>query len=235
MALILSIETSASVCSVALSENEKIISLKESGEVNSHASILGTYIEEIFKENAISGKNIDAVAVSKGPGSYTGLRIGVSTAKGLCYAGLRPLISISTLQTIVYGLMKGDRVDQSLFDSDALFCPMIDARRMEVYTALFDQEGTPVSEVTAQIINADSFNEILTNKKVVFFGNGAAKCKNLIVHSNAFFIDHVNPSARYMAELAAQAYIEKKFENVAYFEPFYLKDFVTTVSKKKIF
>ena len=237
MAVILNIETSTNVCSVALSENSKLIDYKESKEDKSHSTILTVFIDEMLKQNNIQASQLDAVAVSKGPGSYTGLRIGVSVAKGICYAIDKPLIGIGTLQLMAQGVANGNKLN-SLKIKDinrAWFCPMLDARRMEVYSGFFDIDNEQKVKVSADIIDENSYKDLLENKKIVFFGNGADKCKNIIKDKNAFFIDDVFPSAKDMTTLSYQSFLNKQFEDTAYFEPFYLKDFVATVSKKNIF
>lgn len=236
MALILNIETATQVCSVSLSKNGKIIALKETSEDKSHASKLTIYIDEILKENKKQVSDLDAIAVSKGPGSYTGLRIGVATAKGLAFSQDKPLIAINTLQAMAQeAAEKDDFLAQNKIDKKtAWFCPMIDARRMEVYSAFFDAENNFCRDVKADIIDENSYSEIFEKRQVIFFGNGADKCKEEITHSNAFFISDINTSAKNMAILSEKAFAEKQFEDVAYFEPFYLKDFIAIVSKKNI-
>ena len=219
MALILLIETATKSCSVSLSSENKIIACKE--EVNkqySHAEKLTVFITELFKTQDFSIKDLDAIAVSKGPGSYTGLRIGVSTAKGLCYALDIPLISVSTLKAMAFRMAQKEESD--------LYCPMIDARRMEVYNAFYNSTNKEIRGIQADIIEADSYQKEL-DKKVLFFGDGAQKCKQIIQHPNAKFLDDIFPSSKDMLEIANEKFSEKNFENVAYFEPFYLKDFVT--------
>jgi len=224
---ILLIETATQVCSVGLSIDSKIISIKESHEQNAHSKILNSFIEEIFSEANIDLEQLDAIAVSKGPGSYTGLRIGVSSAKGLCYSLDIPLIAIETL----YSIAEGSR--QRTNAENTLFCPMIDARRMEVYCAIFDMNLNKVEETCAKIITKDSFNEILEDHKVIFAGDGSAKCKRIIQHPNATFIEDIHPSANYIANVAEKKFRQKQFEDVAYFEPFYLKDFIAGIPKVK--
>ena len=236
MATILNIETSTEVCSVNLAKNGKLLFEKESLEGLNHSELLTVFIEELFKENHLEMKNIDAVAVAKGPGSYTGLRIGVSVAKGLCYALEKPLIAISTLDAI--GIFISQNSEQFNMESEdpknLLFCPMIDARRMEVYTALYNSKGEQMEPVSAKIIDENSFSDTLKESKIAFFGNGAAKCAKALNHSNALFYGPLKASARFMVKLAEKKYNKKEFENVAYFEPFYLKNFVATVPKNKI-
>lgn len=237
MAVILNIETSTNVCSVALSENGKLIDYKESQEDKSHSTILTVFIDEMLKQNNITASELDAVAVSKGPGSYTGLRIGVSVAKGICYAVDKPVIGVSTLQLMALGVVNNNKFNSLNIDDikKAWFCPMIDARRMEVYSAFFDFENKQKVKVSADIIDENSYKDLLDKRKILFFGDGANKCKDIINDENAFFIDDVYPSAKNMTALSYQAFLDKKFEDTAYFEPFYLKDFVATVSKKNIF
>ena len=226
MALILCLETSTKSCSVALASNGKLIAQKESvDEKYSRAENLTLYIEEVCKQSSIKLTDIDAVAVSKGPGSFTGLRIGVSTAKGLCYALNKPLIAVSTLEAMTAG-----QIANFSFEASTLFCPMIDAKRMEVYCAIYDSALNELKKVSADIINETSFAELLALRKIIFFGDGAEKCKTKIIHSNAIFLNNVYPSAKNMIALAENQFTQAKFEDVAYFEPYYLKDFVTTHS-----
>jgi len=232
MAKILSIETSTGVCSVAYSENGKVIASKELYEANSHASNLTVLIEKLFElENTPALSEIDALAVSSGPGSYTGLRIGVSTAKGICYALNKPLIAIDSMHILTYPLAN-KKWDNS--ELPVLFCPLMDARRMEVYTAIFDSQLTLKEAISAKIVEEDTFDCWLNAHKVIFFGNGADKCKATITHKNATFIDDCHPIAANLAPMAEKYFKNNTFENVAYFEPFYLKDFVATTPKKKI-
>ncbi|TAJ15160.1 tRNA (adenosine(37)-N6)-threonylcarbamoyltransferase complex dimerization subunit type 1 TsaB [Marinilabiliaceae bacterium JC017] len=233
MGRILCIETSTTVCSVALTNNGKVISSREVRQINSHASHLTVLIEEMINaEKELSLNDIDAVAVSSGPGSYTGLRIGVSTAKGICYALNKPLIAIDSLAILAQAAASQKEVLN--FEANTLLCPMIDARRMEVYTALYDLNMNRTTEISAEIIDETSYTELLQKRPIVFFGNGAAKCKTVISEHNATFIDNLDPIATNMAQLANDAFQKEKFEDVAYFEPFYLKDFVATKPKKKI-
>lgn len=218
MALILLIETATKSCSVALALNDKIISSNEEVNENySHAEKLNNFIADLFQENTIKMQELDAIAVSKGPGSYTGLRIGVSTAKGLCYSLDKPLISISTLRSMAYRMAQIKVAD--------LYCPMIDARRMEVYNAFYTASNKQIRGISADIINEDSYQKELESK-VLFFGDGAEKCKQIIKHPNAKFIDGIYPSSKDMILLAMQKFENKDFEDIAYFEPYYLKHFV---------
>ncbi len=240
MALILNIETATNICSVALARDGKLISLKESKQDKSHAELLTVFIENILNTNNLKASSLDAVAVSKGPGSYTGLRIGVSTAKGICYGINKPLIGISTLQAMAYGVCVSRfktvaRIISGTHKHNSWFCPMIDARRQEVYSAFFDNKNQLKREVSADIIETNSYKDILADRTVIFFGNGSEKCKNILKSENAFFIDNISPSAKNMLVLSENAFKNKKFEDTAYFEPFYLKDFVAIPAKKKIF
>ncbi len=228
MAIILHIETSTTVCSVALSQNGSLISNHVSYDGPSHASLAGVFVKEALSALP-EGRKPDAVAVSGGPGSYTGLRIGVSLAKGLCFGYKIPLIAIPTLKIMASHL---NRLKAT--GPEALLCPMIDARRMEVYCALFDSRLQVVRPTGADIITEDSYSEYLHNGKVLFFGNGASKCKELIRSENAVFIDDIHPLAADMVLLAEAAFETKDFADTAYYEPFYLKDFVATVAKNKV-
>lgn len=229
MAYILCIETATPVCSVALCENDKVIELIETTKKNSHAEVVAVFIEQILKKSGIKPTYLDAIAVSKGPGSYTGLRIGVSTAKGLCFAIDKPLIAVNTLHSMAAGLIKNH---QPANEYD-LYCPMIDARRMEVYSALYNNRGKEVRVTKAEIIDEDSFSENLETSSTIFFGDGAEKCRNTLKHPNAFFDSDFQPSAAHMASLAYEKFLSGQFENVAYFEPYYLKDFVAGLPKVK--
>lgn len=225
MALILNIETATKNCSVSLAENGEILVIRELNDGNySHAEKLHPFIQEIFDEAKILLRDIDAVAVSKGPGSYTGLRIGVSAAKGVCFAVEKPLISIETLKSLAYSIS----VDKGLI------VPMLDARRMEVYSAVYDANYEELREIKAEIIDENSFESELSSGKVYFLGDGAAKCKEVIIHENAIFIEDEFPSSKEMAMLSYAKYKKNDIEDVAYFEPFYLKDFIAIPEKKKI-
>lgn len=230
MAIILCIETATKACSVALIKDGEVLSIREQSVQYSHSELVTVYIEEILFETGISLSDLDAVAVSKGPGSYTGLRIGVSAAKGLCFGLDIPLIGVNTLQSMAAGI----NLDANGLSIDkVLFCPMLDARRMEVYFAVYDINNTEIQQPQALIINENSFSDILKNHLVYFFGDGSTKCKDKIIHENAIFLDNHEPSARYMAAIAQLYFEQAKFENVAYFEPYYLKDFVAGAPKVK--
>jgi tRNA threonylcarbamoyladenosine biosynthesis protein TsaB len=235
MALILSLETSEKVCSIALSENYDLIGTLDIKEEKSHASMLTVLIEKLLHEKDIDIKELDAVAISKGPGSYTGLRIGMSVAKGICYALNIPLISVNSLQIMCIGLVQSGKLKKMDKPTDnVILCPMIDAKRMEVYSALFDLNAEIVSEIEALTVNESSFKEMLNSKLVIFFGSGVGKCKSVIQHQNAYYIENFFPHASYMISIAFDSFSQNKFENVAYFEPYYLKDFVTTIPKRRI-
>lgn len=229
MPTILYIETATSVCSVAVSKDNQIILEREELTGPSHASLLGVFVNDVIRELRKSGLVLDAVAVSCGPGSYTGLRIGVSEAKGICYGFNIPLIAIETLTIMAEGI----RTNTSI-DNNTLLCPMIDARRMEVYDTIFDINLNKLRAVSADIIDETSFIDFLNENKVLFFGNGSEKCKKVLTHENAVFLNNINPHAADMVRLAEKAYDEKDFVDLAYFEPFYLKEFVTTTPKNKV-
>ncbi len=230
MSCILNIETSTETCSVAVAQDGGIIFEKINNEPNSHTKYLAKFVEEALSFAESHAIPLDAVAVSSGPGSYTGLRIGVSTAKGICYGKNVPLIAIPTLKLLCVKPLLSDDIE----DENALLCPMIDARRMEAYTAIYDRALREVREVKAEVIDATTYNEWLDKGLVYFFGNGAEKCKEIINHPNARFIDNVVPTAKSMLPLAELAIAKGQYEDVAYFEPFYLKDFVAIKSKSPL-
>ena len=236
MAVILNIETATPLCSVALSVNGSVVSQRETSEDRSHASKLTVFIKEVLAEKGIGVSDLDAVAVGKGPGSYTGLRIGVSTAKGLCFGANLPLIAMNTLKIIFNQLVAfPEEMVQSLLDKPGtLFCPMIDARRMEVFTCLFNSRGDEMESVSARIIEQDTYRAWLSGHNIVFFGSGMDKCRNILAGEHAFFVPDVYPHAASLALLAEQKFSLQEFENVAYFEPFYLKDFIATTPKKVV-
>lgn len=227
--IILHIETSTNVCSIALSKDGNCIFEISNNEGLNHAAMLSPFIQkaiDFLKKNELK---LDAVAVSGGPGSYTGLRIGVSTAKGLCFGYDIPLITVSTLEILCIEAMK--RVE---IEKEALLCPMIDARRMEVYTALFTPSLEIKEEITAKIMDENTFNKELENQPVYFFGNGSEKCKSILLHPNARFIEGVEPLAKNMIPLAEKKFSKQEFSDVAYYEPFYLKEFQATIPKNKL-
>ena len=223
MALILNIETATTNCSVSLSkEGETFALLEDNSKQYSHAERLHVYIQDILKNNEVKPSQLDAIAVSKGPGSYTGLRIGVSAAKGLSFALDIPLISVSTLEALA----------RQVKITNGYIIPMLDARRMEVYSAVFDSNYTLVRAIEAQIIEPDVFTNYLDDSEVYFVGNGVEKTKTIIQHKHAFFIEEKMPSANEMSLIAYSKYKKNDIEDVAYFEPFYLKDFVALKPKK---
>lgn len=228
MALILNIETATPVCSVALGDSGELLGFKESADGNSHASHLTIFISELLESCNKSLSDLDAIAVSKGPGSYTGLRIGVSTAKGLCYALDKPLISVDTLNSMAS--FQFDKMDES-----TLFCPMLDARRMEVYCAMYDVELNEVIAVNAAIIDERSFSVWFDKHKILFFGDGAEKCQPVFKSNpSALFQSDYQISATTMLRISQSKFEAEDFEDVAYFEPYYLKDFVAGPPKKLI-
>ncbi|MBR4995997.1 MAG: tRNA (adenosine(37)-N6)-threonylcarbamoyltransferase complex dimerization subunit type 1 TsaB [Alistipes sp.] len=233
MSLILCIETGTDVCSVGLSRDGELVSLRESDEGRDHAKKVGVFVDELLRETGVSPDELSAVAVGMGPGSYTGLRIGVSFAKGLCYGLNIPLVAVGSLDSLVQVAREDYEAGIVNVDgwNDAVLCPMVDARRMEVYTQMFDIEGNALNEVTAEIIDGNSFAEWREKHKLVIFGNGAEKCCEAL--PDATYIKIV-PSARGLAKLAHQRFEAGKTEDIAYFEPFYLKDFIVIPSKKRL-
>ena len=229
MERILFIETSTALCSTALSEDGKIVSRRENAE-RKHASLTAPFIKEMLDEQGLAVRDCNAVCVSMGPGSYTGLRVGVSTAKGLCFGAGLPLLAVGSLDTLVWQAI-GEKL---LPEGCKYIVPMIDARRMEVYTAVFTPDGKQVSETEPKIIDNESFADILAEGPVLFIGDGAGKCAEMINSANASFAQTC-PKAESMLVPGCKLLADKKFEDVAYFEPFYLKQFVPTVSKKKVF
>ncbi len=227
---ILHLETAMAICSVAIAKDGNIISMKETQIANSHSSLITSLVQDALNESDIDLKDLDAICVSMGPGSYTGLRIGVSTAKGYCYALGIPLIAVNSLLSMA-NHYAGEHPNE--IAAGALLCPMIDARRMEVYTALFDEQIQFVKATSADIIDENSFKEILSEKMIIFFGDGAAKCRTFLSHNqNAKFNDAFFPSSKGMVSLAWNKFQNHEFEDVAYFEPYYLKDFIATTPRK---
>ena len=227
MSCILHIETSTNVCSVAVSEDGKVIFDKADRTGNTHAEALGSFVDEAMSFADSHAIPLDAVAVSSGPGSYTGLRIGVSMAKGVCYALNLPLLSVPTLELMcVPVLLRNEEIED-----EALLCPMIDARRMEVYAALYDRALKPVRDIQADVVDADTYRQWLEDRPVYFFGNGAAKCMDTINHPNAHLIEGIEPVAKWMMPLAERKMLNDIHEDVAYFVPYYLKDFVAKQPK----
>ena len=223
------IETSTALCSVALAEDGVITAYKESSAPKAHASLTAVFIDEMLAERNLKISDCDAVCVSMGPGSYTGLRVGVSTAKGLCFGSRKPLLAVGTLDTLAAQAYAEAEADGNY----RFIIPMVDARRMEVYTAVFEN-GVQITETAPAIIDENSFSDLLEQGPCLFIGDGAGKCADVIKHPNAHFLQ-CWPKASSMLAPAMKAYKEKRFEDVAYFEPFYLKEFVATVSKKKLF
>ena len=223
MALILGIESATKNCSVVLFKDGVVIAEKESiTDGYTHAEQLTLFIQNVIDSANITLNKVEAVALSMGPGSYTGLRIGTSTAKGLCYALDIPLIAISTLKAMAFAMTKNEK--------SAIYCPMIDARRMEVFSALYDVDNNQVRGVQADVVDENTYAEFLANE-IIFFGDGSLKCQEIINHKNAKFIEGIHPSAKNLGILAKAKFENKDFEDVAYFEPYYLKDFVA--GKKK--
>lgn len=223
---LLHIETSTNVCSVAMSLDGKCLFSKTDNKGQNHATLLSPFIQQALDYAKEQKLDLDAISVSSGPGSYTGLRIGVSTAKGLCYGYKKPLIAVSTLETLCVEALKKHSIS-----ANALLCPMIDARRMEVYTAVYETNLNNVHEVHAKIIDNTSFAELLEKNQIYFFGNGADKCKEVLNHPHAIFLDDIEPLAENMIPLAEKQFEINHFADVAYFEPFYLKEFQATTPK----
>ena len=234
MATILCIETGTDICSVGIARDGELLSLRESDEGRDHAGKVGVFTDELLSETGITAEDIDAVAVGKGPGSYTGLRIGVSFAKGLCYGLRKPLLAVGSLEALAQ--VAREDFEAGIVDVDdwngVHLCPMIDARRMEVYAQIFDSEGHALTDVSAEVVDENSFAEWRRDGRLVIFGNGAAKCSAVLPDAKLI---NVVPSVRGLAHLAEKAFNEGNFEDVAYFEPFYLKNFVVTTSKKRLF
>jgi tRNA threonylcarbamoyladenosine biosynthesis protein TsaB len=218
MAIILSIETSASACSVALHNKGELIDTIEISEPQAHAAKLALLVEELLKLTSVEKKQLEAVAISSGPGSYTGLRIGTSMAKGICMGLNIPLINVATLLSLAHHVSRSHKLK--------LLCPMIDARRMEVYTQLFDADLKPVTATEAIVVEENSFRELLESHQVLFFGDGSEKCKTVLRHANAEFQDGIYPSASFIGEVAWQKFKTKEFADLIEFTPFYLKEFV---------
>ncbi|MBS4765038.1 tRNA (adenosine(37)-N6)-threonylcarbamoyltransferase complex dimerization subunit type 1 TsaB [Alistipes sp. kh20] len=235
MSLILCIETGTDVCSVGIAKDGELLSLRESDEGRDHARKVGVFVDELLRETGIAPEDLDAVAVGKGPGSYTGLRIGVSFAKGLCYGLQKPLVAVGSLDALAEVAREDYEAGILSVEGweNAYLCPMVDARRMEVYAQVFDADGRPQSEVSAEVIDTESFAAFRgQGRPFVIFGSGARKCADVLPDAT---LVEVTPSARGLARLAQQALDEGRTVDIAYFEPFYLKDFVVTTSRKKLF
>lgn len=227
MSYILSLETATATCSVALHHDEQLLAVQEFHLEKSHSSILHPLIRDMLQYCELNRQDLSAVAISMGPGSYTGLRIGTSAAKGLCFALDIPLIAVNTLEAMAFSVQKFNL-------SKSLLCPMLDARRMEVYCQIWDAENREILKTQPVIVDEKSFADYLKDSKVSFFGNGSDKCRSLLGKSeNAFFIEDIKPSAVSVGALALHKFRSKSFEDVAYFVPYYLKEFRTTKPKKK--
>ena len=233
MSLILCVETGTDICSVGIARDGELMSLRESDQGRDHAKQVAVFVDELLRETGVKPDELDAVAVGMGPGSYTGLRIGVSFAKGLCYGLNIPLLAVGSLEALTDVAIKDYEAGIIQVEGwdEALLCPMVDARRMEVYTQIFNSRCEAQSEVSAEIITEDSFSQWRAKGKLVIFGNGAAKCQEML--PDAIYID-VAPSARGLTRIAHQLFEAGKTVDIAYFEPFYLKDFVVIPSKKKL-
>ncbi|MFY0653637.1 MAG: tRNA (adenosine(37)-N6)-threonylcarbamoyltransferase complex dimerization subunit type 1 TsaB [Cyclobacteriaceae bacterium] len=227
MSTILSIDTATSAGSVAIHKSGELVGLQQYNLEKSHSSLTHVLIEQLLENTGVSNGDLGAIAISAGPGSYTGLRIGVSTAKGLCYALDIPLIAVNTLEAMAQQIANTNT-------SKAVFCPMIDARRLEVYCSIFGSNMKPIEETEAVIVDESSFSTHLEKGEVIFFGDGSDKCEPILKHSNARFVKGVIPSANEVGQLAYKKYQNKEFENLAYYEPFYLKEFRIIKSKKKL-
>lgn len=229
MAKIILIETSTAVCSVACECDGKVLAMRESDTPKEHAAMTAPFIKEVLDEAGLTVADCDAVCVSAGPGSYTGLRVGSSTTKGLCFAAGIPMLAVCTLDILVR-----QAIDGGLPEGCRYIVPMVDARRMEVYTAVYSAEGRRLGEIEPRVVEADSFSKELSEGAVLFIGDGALKCRDTVKSPNASFRE-AWPLAGAMAGLAEEAFAAKDFKDTAYFEPFYLKQFIATVSKKKLF
>jgi tRNA threonylcarbamoyladenosine biosynthesis protein TsaB len=230
MALILNIESSTTVCSVALARDGEVLQHLEVNDGYSHAENLAVFADTLLKEAGITAMDVDAVAVSRGPGSYTGLRIGVSLAKGIAYGASKPLIAVDTLQQMC---LHPNVVKELQYLKDPLLCPMLDARRMEVFTAVYDIGLKLIRPYEAMVLDEQSFEQELSEDGMLFFGNGSPKFKDILNNSSAYFAEDVWPSSLQMAPLSEMAFERQEFEDVAYFEPFYLKAFQGTTPKKR--
>ncbi len=217
---------------MALIDNAGLVSLRESNELKSHASQVTVFADEMLRDQGIKAGDLEAVAVSKGPGSYTGLRIGVSVAKGIAYGASIPLIGIETTLSMFWGMKQNKPVSES--EISPYYCPMLDARRMEVYYAIYNSDGEKIKDISAEVVTENLFADIPESQPIIFFGDGAKKCRDIINHKNAIFAEDFRISAAHMYYPVFKAFKERRYEDVAYFEPFYLKDFITTVPRKNI-
>jgi tRNA threonylcarbamoyladenosine biosynthesis protein TsaB len=231
--MIICLETSTNVCSVALCSSSGVAAIRESSENKSHASQVTVFIDDLLKQERLKASDLDAVAVSKGPGSFTGLRIGVSVAKGIAYAASIPIVGIDTTVSMFHGIDENTRKKHGI-DKTSLFVPMIDARRMEVFYSVMGYDGSIVKEISAEIIDESTFSDIPESVRLLIFGDGAAKCRQVLKRENVEFADEFRMSAEYMYQPAYKLLGEKHFEDIAYFEPFYLKDFIASRPKKNI-
>ncbi|MBM3420395.1 MAG: tRNA (adenosine(37)-N6)-threonylcarbamoyltransferase complex dimerization subunit type 1 TsaB [Bacteroidetes bacterium] len=230
---VLCIESATGVCSVAICSRDSVSQIRESGDERAHSKLLAVYVKEVLEAEGTGAAQLAAVAVSRGPGSYTGLRIGVSLAKGVAYGAGVPLISADTMESMYHSLML-TYPEYARQEDEIFFVPMIDARRMEVYHSVIGRHGSVIGEVEASVIDTSSFSGLLARGRVVFFGNGSDKCRELISHPNALFVADVFPSAAAMRIPVFRSLDAARFEDVAYFEPYYLKDFLATIPKKLI-
>jgi len=222
MSLILQIETATTSCSVAIARDGMVLAYKEANQRNIHAEVITTFIDDVIADASVAYNQLDAVAVSCGPGSYTGLRIGISTAKGLCFALDKPLIAIETLEAMALGVK-----NKGVYSDNILLCPMIDARRMEVFTAIFNLQGDRIQATSAAVIDENSFKDLLADNKILFFGDGAEKCQVALGGNlNAAFLPGFVNSSTHLSQKALEKFRNKDFEDVAYFEPYYLKEFI---------
>lgn len=236
MALILNLETASPVCSVALSRDGQLLGFRESTENKSHATRLTLFIQELLQEYHLASDDLDAISLSMGPGSYTGLRIGTSVAKGLAYGSGKPLIGIPTLKALANGFASSHSMEMivSGTSNPVILCPMLDARRMEVYSALYDTNLNEINPVEAIILEPQSFSKILNEQVVCFFGTGSIKAAEIIDHPNARFFPGIELSAAFQSELAESLFAQSEFLDTAYFEPHYLKEFIASISKNKV-
>jgi len=233
MALILAIETSSATCSVAINKNRKVIAVIKNTTPNSHSSLLSVITNNILSENNLSAIDFDAFAVSIGPGSYTGLRIGTSLIKGLAFGAEKPVIAVSTLKSVAYSCLLKNNVNK--ISKNTLLIPVIDARRDEVYAAIYDLKLNEILSPLPIVVTSNTFTEYSLKNKLIFIGNGAEKCKNILKFKNAEYFPEIYPSAEAVSDIAQDMYKAKQFVNVAYFEPMYLKDFIAIKSSKKLF
>jgi len=236
MALILNLETASPVCSVSLSHNGQVTGLRQSAEDKSHATRLSLFIQELLEESGITADDLDGISLSMGPGSYTGLRIGASIAKGLAYASGKPLIGIPTLQALANGFLNSHRsaLPEPELVNPVLLCPMLDARRMEVYSALYDLHLNEIRPVEALVLDPESFAHLLNDHTICYFGTGSAKAGEIIKHPHAQFFPGIDLSAAFQSDLAESLFSRNEFLDTAYFEPHYLKEFIASIPKNKI-